>query len=955
MFNQGQANLYDTSLTTAVPFVKIRLAAADVYLTTTSAPNHPLSLGSPAPSGAALATPCILRWGQTSTGFNILGEDDQVSSMIVTAQNVRLAINTQSSSLPWLTFRGFLSEYLQSMTLQGPAGALYDYPPGLVSVYMTAYPGQFDQEFIRHYLFRGLLYDFEVSGDNNIVTMRFIEDTRWNREHPYPLSRKTYFALPQESAGLHQPLIYGNFALWAHKDFPKDLSTLKGPFDPNGPWFPVCANLASSILTMPQFLQTGGSGARYTLGLSDSQTHGLAGTQLYSQTNGEQFQCLVFAGDNMAARVTHEPSFGDGASFGCSTLDGGAFFPISHTGMRDLTFNSWSLLGKKHYANAMLIPARQVDSTRQATTNLSTFFNGPHRDRSAPHIIDGDRYSWFKDDVSSTSTREICYELGAYSNAGTISSVKAVLIGRRRVGSGSITWNAFLDYFAAAVGPDDGILDGGGTTVSTFATGGYFCSVLDLSDVLTHATRVHNWEFTQLDAAASGGNAPMKIALKWNKGTAGDTFDIIGFGLLVKFNPSRDFQRYEEQEYEASGGRAGEYDAAGRKKSKATTITQTRIVKIYTDRPYTANRQAYYAGLGYMADAPLGFPGDKPYFDAPATLPNIIQNPAEILRHLIYYQGGGTHDDNSPGWPLISLSEFEYGSSNGRSFSRAEDNLDTLLRDSAAPGNSSESFKMAVAIPQWPDVRTAAMAVMQSIPGLKLYRVPVASNQDASVTHRGAICCSFPLVGETPTYRRKISLRADCVSFTWGLLPHTTVINDLRMKYGYSVAKGNYCRELWVNNNIFEHGWPFNSRNSGSLESDASDPLSTVMGQVLEESFQRYGLRKSQLELPWIYRWHEALAIRNWIIRWRAFQRVRLELVGKIGISDLLPGDVFQLADDTDEFMQGHRFPLLHLPDAPVDWDNTTWLVERVTYEIGEGGELIARIQAIWNGQMGES
>jgi len=950
VFNAGQVTLFDTSLTTATPFVLLRLAAGDIYLTTSATPGHPGTLASPAPDDLGRATPCILNWGQTSTGFDILGEADQVSSMVITAQNVRLPINTQSNNLPVLTFRGFLSEYLQSVTLQGPGASLYEFPPGQVAVYLTA-PSGIDAEFSRHYIFRGLLYDFDVSGDNNIVVMRFIEDTRWDRAHPYPLSRKTYFSCPQENVGMHQPLNYGNFALWAHKDFPKDLTASKGPFDKNGPWFPVCANLGPAYQVLYLYHYSQNWHSAYTLGLSSDANHGVAGCTIYNSLDGQQWQCMTMAADGMAI-VPHSAIAAHGINFAPLILDEsdpGQLWPVSDVGMHDLRFWSNALFEHNFNAVALLLPTREIQTGRQGSTNLDSIFASVHRKRSAQHIIDGDRYSWFKDNVSGTGVRRIVYELGNYANMGAISSIKPVLLGRRRVGTGTLTWRAYLDYYAAAVGIDTGITDTGGLLINAFTSSGYFASAGTLTQVLASPTPAERWEFVQHDAAAPLGGQPMRIMLEWSKGTAADEFDIIQFGLMVEFSPSKQFIEYKER---TDTRTVKVYDTAGRARRRSVdTIT---IEKVTANVEYQPNRHAYYAGLGIQAD-PTNFPGDKGYVGIPATRPNIIQNPAEILRHLIYYQGGGLRDDVNPAWPPIALSEFEYGSSVGRSFSKAEDNLDDLLRESAAPGVTDESFKLAVSMPTWSSVRQAALSVMASVPGLRLYRAPVTSNQDAGNALRASLCASFPLVGESPTYRRRISFRTDCINVAWSLLPQSSVINDLRMKYGYSTAKSTYCRELWAQNNVLEHGWPFNSRNSGSLESDASDPLAGTIGVMLEESYQRYGTRQYEMELPWVYRWHEALAIRNWLFRWRAFQRVRLDLLVRIGVSDLLPGDVFQLENDSDAWMQGHRFPLCQLPNAPMDWDGTTWLVERVTYQVGDNGDLMAQVRAIYNAKLGET
>lgn len=953
MFTASQVALYDQGLNRGVPFVWLRLACGDIYLTSATGPGHPATLGVPLPDSYTLAVPAVLSWGQAQCGFDLITDRDQVATMQITAQNVQIPFNTQPSGLPNPVIRGKLSDYLASVTLQGPAGSLLSYPPGFCSVYIGA-PQDSDGD--RHYLYRGLLVKYSVQDDGRNVVMRFVEDTRWDRSHPYPISRKNFQTCPQEDVGIHQPINYGNFGLWAHKDFPDNGNAALGPFTENGPWFPACANLAVAHRVLNLYNSTQQWHSSYSAGLSRPSL-GLASMFTYNVINGNRFQAAVLASE-LPALVVHDDDGGNGVLMAQQALndisgiwptsEGGSSPPPAPQPMHDLKWWNNMTLAHEVIGVAFLLPTREVTTSLVGSTNLSSIFSVVHRKRSAQHMIDGDRWSWFKDDVSSTTTRRVVYELGTWPNMGAIKAIHACMFGRRRSGSGGMNVAIHLDYLAAPVvsPPDTGTLSTGTMPVSVMPTG-FFGVSGQLTGVLTKATSAERWEFVQHDVGAPLGGQPMRLTVEWTKATGADVWDLIQVGLMIEFDPSRYFMDYRV----VTDDRVVEsYTAGGRK--QRTTVDVSYLQKVIGASAYQSNRHVYLTGLGYMAE-PGPFPGDPAYLGAPSpTIPNIVHNPAEIIRHLIYTQGGGSRDDIPPSWPTVALDEFEYNGTSRHDFLRAEQNLDAACQE--ACGNPSETFKVAVSLPQWSTVRAAANAVAAGVPGLKYFRLPNRSNQDGS-SFRGSFGCVWPLVGETPNYRRAVNLKADAIRFDFDLTEESLIMNDIRLKYGYSSVKGTYQRELWANNNVLEHGWPFSSRNSGSLESDAGDSLAGTMGIALEDSYSRYGTRTFELALPWVYRWQEALAIRNWLIRWHAFQRVRLDIVARPGISDLLPGDVFQIDNSSDhQLHMGLTFPLRHITDGPLSWGNTTWLVESVVYDLQSNGELQTHIRAIYNGKLSE-
>jgi len=150
---------------------------------------------------------------------------------------------------------------------------------------------------------------------------------------------------------------------------------------------------------------------------------------------------------------------------------------------------------------------------------------------------------------------------------------------------------------------------------------------------------------------------------------------------------------------------------------------------------------------------------------------------------------------------------------------------------------------------------------------------------------------------------------------------------------------------------------PRNTQNSGAdsgiNNTVATDYKATEMGLLMNESYVRYGTRRYRQDLPYVFRWHEALAIRNYLLRWWACQRVRLTMVVNMHVLDLRVGDVFQLSAEADDYFEC-KIPIRQLPgQSGQNWYGAIWYVDSVTYLPSENGLVLSKVTAINNERYG--
>lgn len=973
-WNANQVREFDIGLVYTAPFLRVNIEQVEFYLTSSRSIRMPDVMESvPAPaSQLAGATPCILNWGEVSYGFDQSG--DAVASMVVTATNAQIPLPLNLTYAPIL---GLLSDYLNLMTISGGNDT---YSPPHVAIF---YPRlRVDTEDERHYVFRGVINDFDVIGDGKVVVMRLVEDSRWNRQVPYRLSKDKFARMPQENAGLPFPMNYGVFGVESVKDWAS--STSLGPWtNMSGAFFP------SSMLLMPSYIVSARGGQTSTT-IHSIHCHGLHNPPGYAIKTGSLVQgwdSFVIMGDGQGAIVPLCSR--DHSSAGWRdkirnetlpyTVSGDSSAELSNNGQSDTDeMNVASLveLSGDFKAYGLIFPVKEVATNNNGdTNNLSSLFsNAHHRERTK--MTDGDRWTWFKDDTSSgaTTQRRIMWELGAERNLGAIvggsaPGVEIVVLGRVRAGTtGTVTFAAELDIGDTTSAGDTIVASGWTGTVG--ATDGYFRRSAYFPNLTTLCTQVERWEFVKsLDRATTNPGQGMILTFKWTRSAADIKIDIIQVALVIRFRPSRYFVDNRTRTFDY-GTKPGYNVVSGEEDADAFVVKRTVLTRVLAQQEALTQRRNAVAGLGTSGYFFFDMPGDPAWTGADTSSQIVVHNPAEVARSIMLHYGGYRKLGQNIAWKTIDRPEFELNSGSPRDWKVAENALDLELRESIGNYDVSDTFKIAASIPSYNTVREAVRAVISSAPGLYVYRSPLRAAAETQI-RRASWCCSYPRTGDPVTYRRRISLRNDTVQFSWQLTPQAAVVNDVKIRYGFATLKGTYQRLLQYSyENPRDHGWPKNTGVSGIAEDIVVDNLGYPAAgfpirDIVSESYDWFGNRTREYEFPFIYRWQEALTIRNHILRWNALPRVRLFMVCNFTVSDLQPGDVFQLDAEADSYIGsgvgsatmggGHnQWPLKLYSWTVPSWALATWLVERVTYAIGEKGELLTKVQAIFNGKMAE-
>jgi len=543
------------------------------------------------------------------------------------------------------------------------------------------------------------------------------------------------------------------------------------------------------------------------------------------------------------------------------------------------------------------------------------------------------------------------WEFGQERNLGAILSIHGVIFWRRRVGASNIIFTVIVDWGSGA----SQFVSGSGS-ITAAGPGGYGFNSFDLSALLTAAVQTERWDFTQTQPASPRGRG-MLVTFEWDKVVGADIIDIYQLGLMVRFNPSRYFIENKPNTQTTYIESVDEFYANDMKVVVDTVTYRDRVMGV--QKP-SLSRTGYVGfGMGGNTDVI----GDDLWVGADPTYDNAIQNPSEVLRHAMFTYGGGARSDNPIGWPPIKYADFEMGSG-PHSFFTAKIALDTAVRE--ATNASTETFKIRVGIASYRSVKELVRLVLGAVPNLQFLTLPRSSTADSGFL-RPSFGLIFPKTGAAPNFRRTVNLHSDMSEITFGLTPMREVRNDWKIGYGYSSSVGNYMRVMIAKGGdvsapgLMEHGWPVMTTNGGSFETDATDAIQNTIKLMLDSSYTFFGPKSGKIELPFIYRWQEALAIRNSLVRWFAFPRVRLLFTARIDIADIQPGDVFALdgdpavprQGDSDDYMDC-EFPLLQLPDVSASWNAKTFLVERVTYAPADDGALAMRVQAIFNGKIGE-
>jgi hypothetical protein len=941
-----QAEAFDKSVQTGQVVVRILVGGETIHLTTEErAAQGGTEYGPGAPlirsiSEISYEAPITLGSGA-----------DQIAAVSIEALNARLPITDQDPDIPTRYNYGRLSDYLSQYALAGPnmtphgSPTVYDFRPGQVQIYLAAYQTGISD----HFLFRGLMYDFEVAENGTVVVMRCIEDVRWDRQIEHTINPRNFLALRAEASGLQFPVSYGQHGVWHHKDFPRSQVSTNGPFHRYNPLFAKCLNLSptapansyrskkSSYNLHEQFIVT---------------RHQYPPEGLDSSLSGLHTKALVVPyGPNMVAMPFNEPDFINyhGTVFsGADFLDSASY--VSEDGLYEQLKFGQATTQSAYYGVAHLLPTKHGGTFTAASglpaDNMVSLFGShstygtAHLDRSLGHLIDGDRYTWFNDlnlSVPGNATRVAIFEMGGqYPYLGAVHDIRAIVVGRRRSGSGSL-------YCAVYLEPDDTNLCSASITLTPMSNGYCFgsASINQPAAPQLYETGLERWEFRN-----STLNKPMLCALSWTKNAHEDNWDIIGFAIVIEFDPFFEFLNYKEVEI---GRRETEvYDGAGRAKRKV--VVDVGLARIMGERLPDPMQNVWYAGWanGRASDSH----SEKVWPNVAVSTWKTLQNPAWILRDMILTYGGAYNTTNQVNWPPISESQIEEGADSPHSFMLAADALNDAVIEAAAQGQA-ETFKIDFCAANWNGTRELVRALCAGTPGLRLVSLPEKGTSDSSST-RPSIGCVWPITGADVTYDRKaIDLAADCLNVSWEVTPRDEVINELRLQYGYSSPQGGYTRELWCTMELFESGMPWNSKYAGGVETivsslgDSGDYKATDMSVLMDESYNRYGAQRRQIQLPYVFRWHEALAIRNWILRWYGFQRVRLKLLASSRIADLQVGDVFKLSSEADKFMDCEP-PIQQVPYAGgYGWGSMKFMVESITYMPQSTGLLLARINAI--------
>jgi hypothetical protein len=948
-FSPQQVALFDSGPVKASLFLEIQ-GEVDLILS-----SHPAAMPRPEPGTDYFgkAVPCVVNWGDVSIGFELWNTDDELSSMVIEAVNVELPIHEAGTAWPVQFIRGKLSDYLNLLTISGGQPTTSSRPPFVAGVFFASPQGTLADND-RHYIFKGLVRDFEVTATGRRVTIYMTEDLRWNRRIEYKMSKLSTPLVPAENLGLPHPISYGQFSTWAHKDF--HTGTV-GPWSLNRPYFPACMNLATaySYAESPDVVTVSPRSGLYSLGITNVPGYNFDGDI--------SWQAPFMIAEAGVPNIINNERTAVGSHFEQETI-AGLNPDIRDIAMHDLKQLNRLRLREQWVAQEMILPTREWDGVNNDSESVnidSVLFGSTEKQRSRARVIDGDRYTWFADDDSAAlGNRYLIYELGVERNLGAPIKVQMFSIWEGLVGQVNLTMRLDWGTGASATYTYD----------QTFGTMTAPIQIVQTADLtaspfalLTDAAQTNSWEFRQAEAhGAPPFGKGMLLTLKWSKTAASAHFRLIQCGLLVEYNPARRFVEFRER---VTDEQVEETDVSGR--PWVDTVSKVTVEKIIQNTQFKNQRRMYYAGNTMLANAGDGFPGSPAWVGAPAGF-QLIHNPAEVLRHLIYHFGGGKRDDVSPSWPPIHSMDFNTATGDPRDWLKAEDDptgevgsLDEAVRE--ATGLASETFKLAISSGNEVRIRDLAVSIANSIPGLKFFRTPEKHPGDPQ-THRGMIGCVYPAVGSDLTYRqnalRLINVQTDTDNFAWAFTPRDEIVNDLRINYGFSTALGTYVRSLWMTGTAaYDTGWPLNTDGN-----EVTDPMSGEILGKLVVSYQRYGVKPLVVDLPLVYRWHEALAVRNNIVRWRSTQRIRLFFDARAGISDLLPGDVFFLDGETDRYFSdrpfgplptwpGIRWPLEQLPHGGVSWANKKFLVERVTHTPGDTGEKKMRVQAICSENLG--
>ena len=944
-FSITQAQLYDRGIVDVRVVLRIELSNQLNLV------SHAETFAPPnAANAVAPAVPCILDYSEAVCGFERGLADDSVSVLTVQALNVKIPIWTPFPGGPGtygfprsgVQF-GRLSDYLSDVHVG--FGGLF---PGVAALYVVvpSLAGTFDNESMRHYIFRGVFFDFSIDDDGRQVTMQFTEDLRWDRACPnYEINEKNFKGAPKENHGLPLPITYGNFGLWAHAGM-EPAGGVIGPFSKALPYFGACLNgaVAYEVRHQPDGTSATRKHSWHCFGATNAP-----GYSIRPFDASGVWQCMFIRGDGDVGIVNHSLD-ALGSHIDQELITSSSEF--LSTGFHDHKNIGRVRLRENFRTMTVIYPVKEADSTAPAPlsgTTLLTGFSTEHQKQTAK-LIDGDIFSWLRDDVASTSQRRVTWEMGTERNLGAIFTVKPFVAWRRVSGSGNLTVGLSTDYSTT-----NALSNSVAVTLANSPAGKIIVTTADHTGILAAETRSESWRFLQSQALTTRG---MRFTATWTKATAADVFDIIATGWMIEYNPARYF--IENKEWTKTEAEV-EYDAENQQ-TRVTRTTRRGYTRILSSA-VTPSRSGFYVGMGQVAESGNGFPGSVPYVGAPAAFPNIIQNPAEIIRHLIWTYGGGGLDDTGGDYPPISLTELQYqtpiSGGDARDFDKAITALDALVAN--ASGIGGEKFRIALSIGQKATVKTIVRAIEASIPGLHVFRTPQKYPNDP-YNSRGTIGCVFPRVEDPPSYRRPLSLENDVENMRCKFTPPKDVVNDIRIDYGFSMATGSMMRNLWFNRDIQDNGFPvntsFNNALSGYLLSDGGgSPPNGIYYRMIDESVGVYKRRQLRAVSPFIYRPHEALGLRNSIVEWRCCSRLRLFLTCKMQVADLLPGDVFQLDNNSDKFLGGLRFPMVHLllleaAATASSWNGRTFLVERVAYKPTVGGDgMSVLVQAIWNGR----
>jgi len=876
---------------------------------------------------------------------------DGVAALTVEALNVPMAVHSQNEIIPASLKQGKLSDYLSQYSLAGPPVTPgYAFRPGQAQLYLTP---KGDATADHYYLFKGLLAEFEVVEEGTIVVMRFIEDTRWDRQRPYSMTRKNFVVAPQESLGESFPICYGQFGLWHSKDFCKNQVVNGTVADLNMPLFPVCLNLHETIC-MGVFRSHDTDYQRdseWLIARHKSNAIGDApGTKAFVIPISPH-EVAILAPGFQADRTGVD--FKPYVTMGLMLPSHPQYDYLSDAGLEDLKSVAYGRIQDKYVGQATLFPSKRIEGNVNGLglDNLDSLFGLTHRRRGPQNMIDGDRYSWFKDDVASGSLRVCYFELGGqYSNLGCVDDIRIEVCARRRSGSGALNVYVQIDFAGNPANSSSG------GAVLTPNTDGYAFALISLSpSLLISAPQTMTWEFVQQDVDPY---KPMPIGLGWTKSVAGDVWDIIQFSVKVKFNPHRKFLEIRERLIDrlVDGG----YDSAGRARPDYT-VTDRYLYRVFGAETPPAMRNVHYFGPGVGVAT---YRGTEPYWiGAPSTHVGVM-NPAYILRDAILVYGGEdllNYGWDNPSWPVIHQDQFETGGSQPYDWNTTAAALNAAVIEAAATG-TAETFKLAANYSSWNGVREIARSLCTCVPGLRLVTYPEAASADVGNRYRSSFGCLWPQTGAPITFRRRIDLRTDTISTSFRMTQREEVVNTVRLRYGWSTIKGTYTRELYATaggeaGGAFDTGMPRNTQNSGAdsgiNNTVATDYKATEMGLLMNESYVRYGTRRYRQDLPYVFRWHEALAIRNYLLRWWACQRVRLTMVVNMHVLDLRVGDVFQLSAEADDYFEC-KIPIRQLPgQSGQNWYGAIWYVDSVTYLPSENGLVLSKVTAINNERYG--